>query len=50
MSTVDEFLNELYDTQYFSKPDLRSGYHQILIRPKDRMKIVSRHTKDIMND
>ena len=35
---IDDLLDQLQTAKYFSKIDLRYGYHQMKIRPKDVVK------------
>ena len=38
MPIIDELLDELGNAKWFSKLDLRSGFHQILLKPGEEFK------------
>jgi hypothetical protein len=39
---VEELIDELHGTKYFTKLDLRAGYHQVRVHPEDVAKTAFR--------
>ena len=46
---IDEFLDELYGEIYFTKMDLHSGYHQIIMKTKNVLKTTFKLMRVIIN-
>jgi hypothetical protein len=46
---IDELLDEIHGVAYFTKLDLKSGYHQIILRKEDIPKINLEHMKGTMS-
>lgn len=46
---LDDMLNKLHGSCVFSKIDLKSGYHQIMMKEADEWKMVLKPSIDCMN-
>jgi hypothetical protein len=49
MPVVDEILDELHGTKYFTSLDLRAGYHQVCMEEGEEFKIAFKHTVVILS-
>ena len=40
MPIIEEILEELAGSKYFTKLDMKSGYHQVRMKPEDEHKTI----------
>jgi hypothetical protein len=49
MILIDEILDELTGSQFFTKLDFKAGFHQIRMAPKDEFKLHLNHIMGTIN-